>query len=103
MFRKTSHLSPLELRTQVLTAESELNRARLSADWQTMKHGVANLVHSAKTIAALASPVAVLVAGVSAWRRRPSKPGTERQSWAQKILNGASHVSTIWLALRDRS
>lgn len=95
MFRKASHVSPLELRTQLLVAESELNRALLSEDWHAMTHGVANLAHRAKTIAAWASSAGVLVAGVSAWRRGPSKPGTERPSWAQKILNGAPRLDDL--------
>ncbi len=41
MFGKTSHVSPLELRKQLLIAESELNRAQLSEEWQTLRHGLA--------------------------------------------------------------
>ena len=102
MFGKESPLSPLELRKQLLIAESELNRAQLSEEWQRMAHGVRNLAHRARTIAALASSATLLVAGVTALWRGPRTAGTVKSSWFQKILNGARLASTIWFALRAR-
>jgi hypothetical protein len=102
MSGKTSHASPLEWRKQLLIAESELNRAQLAEEWQTMRHGVRDLAHRAKTIAAWASSAALLVAGVTALRRGPPAPGTAKSSWFQKLLNGARVASTIWLAFRAR-
>ena len=102
MFGKTSHVSPLELRKQLLIAESELNRAQLSREWQTMAHGVGDLAHRVKTIGAWASAAALLVAGVTAWRRGAPAPGAAKSSWFQKILNGARLASTIWLAFHAR-
>ncbi len=101
MFRKKSYLSPLESRKQLLIAESELNRAHLSEEWETITHGVARLAHRAKTIAAWASSAGLLAAGVSAWRRGPSTPGTPARSWVQKMLNGARLASTVWVAFRS--
>src|SRR5208337_3744941 len=66
MFGRTSHLSPLESRKRLLIAESELNRAQLSEEWQTMRHGARDLARRAKTIAAWASSAALLAAGVTA-------------------------------------
>jgi hypothetical protein len=103
MFGKTSHLSPLGSRKQLLIAESELNRAQLSEDWQTIKHGVGNLAHRTKTIGAWASSAALLVAGVSALRRGPPSPGTAKSSWFQKMLHGARVAWTIWCAFRARA
>ena len=102
MFGKKPHVSPLESRKQLLIAESELNRAQLSEEWQTMAHGVRDLAHRAKTMAAWASSAALLVAGVTALRRAPPAPGITKSSWFQKILNGARLVSTIWFAFRGR-
>jgi len=99
MFGKQSHVSPLESRKQLLIAESELNRVQLSWEWQTMAHGVRDLAHRVKTIGAWASSAALLVAGVTAWRRGPPAPGTAKSSWFQKILNGARVAATIWLAI----
>jgi len=100
MFGKESHLRPLELRKQLLLAESELNRTQLSDEWQKIAHGVRDVAHRTKTIAVWVSSAAMLVAGVSALRRSPPAPGTAKSSWFQNILSGARIASTIWLALR---
>ena len=99
---KTSHLNPLESRKQLLVAESELNRAGLSEEWQAMTRSARDLAHQAKTIAAWASSAALVVAGVSALRRDSPRSGTVKSSWFQKILKGARMASTLWLALRAR-
>ena len=102
MFGKASHLSPLESRKQLLLAASELNRAQLSQEWQTMTHGVRDLARRAKTIAAWVSSAALLVAGLTALRRGPPAFGTPKSSWFQKLLNGARMASTIWFAFAAR-
>ena len=102
MFGKEPHVSPLEVRKRLLIAESELNRAQLSEEWQTMAHGVRDLAHWAKTIAAWAPSAALLVAGLAAFRRRKSAPAAKNSSWFQRILNGARLASTIWFAFRAR-
>ena len=99
---KTSHLSPLESRKQLLVAESELNRAGLSEEWQAMTRSVRDLAHEVKTIAAWASTAALVVAGLSTLRRDSPRSGTVKSSWFQKILKGARMASTLWLALRAR-
>ena len=100
MLDKTSHLSPLESRKQLLLAESELNRDGLSEEWQAMTHSVQDLAHHVKTVAAWASSAALVVAGVSALRRDSPRSGIKKSSWFQKILKGARVASTLWLALR---
>ncbi|MBI5386950.1 MAG: hypothetical protein HZA90_19940 [Verrucomicrobia bacterium] len=102
MFGRQSHVSPLQLRKQLLIAESELNRAQLSQEWQAMAHGVRDLAHRAKTIGAWASAAVLLVAGFTASRRGPSVPGAAKSSWFQKILHGVRVASTVWFALRAR-
>jgi hypothetical protein len=89
-------------RKQLLVANSELNRAQLSQEWQTMTLGVANLAHRAKTMAVWASSAAFLAAGVAALRRGPVLLGNVKSSWVQNILGGARLGSTIWFAFRDR-
>jgi hypothetical protein len=103
MFGKKPHVSPLELRKQLLILESELNRAQLAQEWQTMAHGVRDVAHRATTIIGKwVSAAALLVAGVTALRRGPPAPGTAKSSWFQKILNGAGMVSTLWLAFHAK-
>jgi hypothetical protein len=103
MFGKTRHVSPLASRKQLLIAESELNRAELTEEWQTMAHEIRDVARRAKTIAGWASSAVMLVAGVAALRRRPTAPSTAKSSWFQKVLNGARVASTIWFAFRARS
>ena len=102
MFGTETHLSPLESRKQLLIAESELNRAQLSREWQGMAQGVHDLAHRGKTIAGWASSAALLVAGVTALRHRPPAPAAAKTSWFRKILNGARLASAIWFAFRAR-
>ena len=99
---RTSHLSPLESRKQLLVAESELNRAGVADEWQAMAHGVRDLAHRARNIAAWASSAALLVAGVTALRRAPPKSGAAKSSWFQKLLYGARLASTLWFTFRAR-
>jgi len=103
MSRKKFRLSSLELQKQLLVAESQLNRAKLLEEWQTMTHGAVNLAHRAKTIATWTSSSALLLAGVSALRRRPPASGIAKSSWFQKILNAARMASTIWCAFGARA
>ena len=100
MSRTKSHVSPLESRKQLLIAESELNRAQLSEDWQTMAHGIRGRAHRVKQIGAWALSAALLVAGITVLRRGPLAPGTAKSSWLPKILNGARLASTLWFAFR---
>ena len=92
--------SPLALRKQLLIAESELNRAQLSEEWQTMPHGIRDLAHRAKTIGGWSSSAALLVARVTALRRGPPVPDRVKSSWFQKMLKVARVASTIWVAYR---
>jgi hypothetical protein len=92
----------LELRKQLLIAESELNRAQLAAEWQGMAHGATCLAQRAKTVAAWASSAALLVAGVRALRASPPQGTAVKVSWVERILDGARVASTIWVALRGR-
>ena len=103
MFGKTPHVSSPASRKQLLIAESELNRAQLTEEWQTMAHGVRDVAHRAKTIAGWTSSAVMLVAGVAALRRGPAAPSTAKSSWFQKVLNSARVASTIWFAFRARS
>ena len=102
MFGKRARMNPLELRKQLLIAESELHRAQLSHEWRAMAHRVRELLYRAKAIAAWAPSVALLMAGLAAFRRRKPAPAATQSSWFQRILDGARLASTIWFAFRAR-
>ena len=102
MFGTESHVTPLELRKQLLIAESELNRAQLLGDVAGLTAGVRALSNRAKSFGTLASSAVVLVTGLAAFRRAKSAPADAKPSWLQIILKGAGMASTLWLAFRSR-
>ena len=93
-------MKPLELRKQLLLAESELNRAQLLQEWQVMRAEVHSLAEQAKTVRSMATAVASLVAGLSSCRRKATAPTAEKPSWLQTILKGAGVVSSFWTEFR---
>ena len=95
-------MNSLASQKQMLIAESELNRAQLVQDWQTMAGEVHALTHQARTIGSFASAAASLVAGLASFRRKKSAPASEKPSWWQTILKGAGLVSTIWSEFRPQ-
>ena len=100
MFGKTSHLNPLASRKKLLLAESELNRARLVQDWQTMAGEVQALADQVQTLRSLATAAATLVAGVASLRRKKSGTPVEKPSWWKTILKGAQMAGSVLLGLR---
>ena len=100
MSGKNLLMNPLESRKQLLVAESELNRAQLVQEWQTMADEVHSLTTQARTIRSIASAAAALVAGLASCRRKASAPAAEKPSWLKTILKGAGLVSTFWRAFR---
>jgi hypothetical protein len=94
-------MSPLQSRKQLLITESELNRAQLVQEWQTMSSEVHALAEQARTIRSIALSVATLVAGLASLRQKKSAPAAEKPSWWQTILKGAGAVSSIWSEFRS--
>ena len=90
------------MRKELLIAESELNRAQLIEDWHEMTDGARILTARVKSVSSLASVAALLIAGVSAFRRRRASPNGAKSSWLQTALKGAKFVGSIWLAFRAR-
>lgn len=95
-------LNPLELRKQLLIAESEINREELMKEWQAMTDGVHELTDRAKTFASLGSAATVFLAGAAAFRRGRSKSTETKTSWLQTGLKVAKAAGSIWLAFRAR-
>ena len=93
-------MNSLESRKRLLIAESDLNRAQLGLDWCVITAHARTLTDRTKSLGAIASSAAVLVAGFAAWRRGKSEPVGAKLSWLQTILKGAGLISTLWLAFR---
>lgn len=95
-------MNPLELQKQLLIAESELNRAQLVQNWQTMANEVRTLAHQAKTISSIASATATLIAVLSSFRRKNAAPASEKSSGWQAILKGTGLISSLWSEFRPQ-
>jgi hypothetical protein len=102
MFGKNPHLNPLESRKRLLIAESELNRAQLVQEWQTMADGVRSVADEASTISSLALAAASLIAGLASFRRTRSAPADEKPSWWQTLLKGAQWAGSLWSEFRPQ-
>jgi hypothetical protein len=94
-------MNPLASRKQILIAESELNRAHLVQDWQTLADEAHALADEARTIRSMASAAASLVAGLAALRRNKSVPA-EKSAWWQTLLKGGQTISSLWSEFRQR-
>jgi hypothetical protein len=93
-------MNSLQLRKDLLIAESELNRAQLIEEWQALTAGVHTLTARVKSMSALASAAALLMAGVSAFRRERASANGAKPSWIRTALKGAKVAGSIWLAFR---
>jgi hypothetical protein len=102
MFGQNPHLNPLQSRKQPLLAESELNRAQMMQDMAALTSEVRKLSGRAKSFGSIASSAAVLVSGLSAFRRGKTADADAKPSWVRTILKGAGLVSNLWLAFRPR-
>jgi hypothetical protein len=102
MFGKNLRMNPLESRKQLLIAESELNRAQLAGDLAALTDGVRTLADRAKSFGSIVSSTAVLVAGLTAFRRGKCVDADAKHSRLRTILKGAGLISTLWLAFRSR-
>lgn len=96
MFGKHPRMTSLASRKQLLIAESELNRAQLVQEWQTLAGEVQVLTSQARTISALASSAVSLISGLTAIGHKKSVPTAEKTSWWQTILKGAGLVVSLW-------
>ena len=103
MFGKVPRLRALEVRKQLLLAESELNRALLCGDWQTWVQAARALTDRARTIAGWASAAGLLAAGGAALRRRAVVAAQQKRSWFQRALNGVELALSLGRALRALS
>jgi len=95
-------LNPLESRKRLLVAESEINRLQLGEECRVMTDGIRSLAVRLKTVSSLASAAALLVGGVSAFRRRNSVSPGAKTTWVQLAAKGAQMAVSIWLAFRAR-
>jgi hypothetical protein len=95
-------MNSLESRKKLLIAESELNRAQLVQEWQTLTTEVHAIRRQAATVTSLASASVALVAGLGFCRRKRTAPVAERPSWWRTLLTAAQLAIPLWLEFRAR-
>ena len=102
MRRELPLVSPLELRKELLIAESELNRAQLMDEWEAATEWHRTLSAGVRTLGSVASAAASLVSGLRAFRRKPDPQNGAEASWLQPVIKGAGLISSLWVAFRSR-
>jgi hypothetical protein len=95
-------MNPLQSRKRLLLAESELNRAHLSDEWQQMTQGVHSITERAKTFRSIALAAASLAAGLSFLRRSKPAPAAQKSSWWRSLLQGAQLAGSLWTQFGGR-
>ncbi len=101
MQRNLNRMNALELRKQLLIAESELNRIRLTAERTALHAGLKTITHGATTVGTIASSAAILATNLAAVPRKQHAAGTN-SFWLHTALYGAVLISSVWLALLPR-
>ncbi len=94
-------MGALELRKQLLIAESELNRIQLSAENAALHSGVHTFTNGVTTIEAIASSAAMLATNLASIPRTQHAAGTKTER-LQIVLDGAVLISSIWMTLNPR-
>jgi hypothetical protein len=94
-------MNALELRKQLLIAESELNRIQLRAERAALHSGLHTITHGASTVGALASSAAILATHLATIPRKQPAAGTNA-SGLKTVLYGAVLISSVWLAVIPR-
>ena len=103
MSGKKNPLTPLEVRKQILLAESELNRVQFIHEWNDLKNELHRLTGLLRTVGAVASSMAKAGATFSLLRRFWSRDGSkEKKSWGSMLLDGAKTGASLWLMFRSR-
>lgn len=102
MSGKEPCLNPLVLRKQLLVAESELNRAQLLQEWESMTAPVRGFAERAKSFGAMASSATSLATGLFTFRRGTPAPAAAKPSWIDAVLKGVRLAASIGLAFRAK-
>jgi hypothetical protein len=102
MPRKSSELNRSDEYKRMLIAESELNRRLLAQECKAAAAGVGNLARDVKKIGALASSLAILVAGFSTIQKKPRPEPARRLSLFYTLLKGARLGTSLWAAFHRK-
>lgn len=102
MFGRKPKLTALEVRKQLLVAESEVNRASMQEDWATLQAETQLLLEKGRSIFSIASTAAVATAGFSALRGIWSSGQNGKTPWLTRLLKIARVGASLWFTSRSR-
>jgi hypothetical protein len=103
MSGKTSQLTPLETKKQLLLVESELNRAQLLNELRDFKNEIQRLKHQVGGIVSTAElATKVISAFFDVGRAFSHRDEGEKPSWISTLLNGAKAGMSLWRLMRSR-
>jgi hypothetical protein len=101
MPREHPSLSPLQARKQLLLLEADLHRAQFGTELGKLNHAVKAVVHQAASLGSMVSLAALLVSGLSGFRRKA--PTDRKPRLITRLFSLAKFATTAWIALRGRS
>jgi hypothetical protein len=101
---KTTGLTTLEARKQLLLVESELNRAQLLNELRDFKNEIQHWQHQAREIGSMVTSAAKLADTFSSIGQAFShNEGNEKEKtpWISKVLTGAKAGMSLWRLFRS--
>jgi hypothetical protein len=103
MLDHKTRVTPLESRKQLLIAESEINRAQLRQEWETISGKINFLAYPTKSLGAFASLAAMLMDGFKMFRRGKSIRAARNGSNLDIALKSARLACSIGLFVNARN
>src|SRR5690349_11544963 len=102
MLGRKPKLTALEIRKQLLIAESELNRATMREDWASLQTIAQQLMEKGRSVFSVASTAAVAAAGFSALRGIWGRGNGGTTAWLPRLLKLARIGASLWFTSRSR-
>ena len=105
MFGKTTELTPLAARKQLLLVESELNRVQMMNELRDFKNDLRHLRNQVEAMGAIASTAAELTDTFSQIKNAFShgaENGERKKSWLSTLFSGAKTCASVWSAFQSR-
>jgi hypothetical protein len=106
MSRKTTELTALQTRKQLLLVESELNRLQLTAEWQTLKAGLDQKARQVAAVSSMIESAAKIGTSFTGFfddlGGDDKKSGDKKSSWISRMVGGVRSGFSLWSALRSR-
>src|SRR5688572_12868806 len=101
MLGRKPQLNELDLRKQLLIAESELQRSLIREDFRAMEAALRTVAATGKSALSVISATAAAAAGVTAFAG--SFRRSNGSSWISKLFSAGKLAASIWFATRKRS